>query len=230
MQRRDFVKAMMAASVSARAMLGQQPSTSPVAPSTLPPSATTAPGPLPWMRGLMEVKPLQINQITPDAVAETHTQFFSETQMSSLRRLCDVMMPSLHGRPGAKEAETPEFLDFLISVSSEERQQMYRSGLDRLESEAKSKFGTLFAQVNEAQAGEILKPWLRTWMTDHPPAEPFADFVNIVNGDIRTATINSQAWADATSKAGQRTPDQGLYWYPVEPDLRREGACQQKSS
>ncbi|WP_446742314.1 gluconate 2-dehydrogenase subunit 3 family protein [Silvibacterium acidisoli] len=230
MQRRDFVKAMMAASVSARAMLGQQPSTTPVAPSTLPPTATTAPGPLPWMRGLMEVKPLQVRQISPDAIAETQTQFFSETQMGSLRHLCSVMMPALNGQPGAKEAETPEFLDFLISVSPEDRQQLYRSGLDRLESEARKQFSKSFAEVSDAQAGEILKPWLRTWMSDHPPTEPFADFVNIANGDIRTATINSQAWADATKKAGHNTPDQGLYWYPVDPDLRREGACERKSS
>jgi len=33
--------------------------------------------------------------------------------------------------------------------------------------------------------------------------------------------MNSQAWSDAAHRAGQRPPDVDLYWYPVDPDLRR---------
>ena len=52
MRRRDFVKAIVAASATASTALGQQ-APSQVAPS-VPPPAPTAPGPVPWMRGLME--------------------------------------------------------------------------------------------------------------------------------------------------------------------------------
>jgi hypothetical protein len=55
-------------------------------------------------------------------------------------------------------------------------------------------------------------------MSDHPPSEPYAHFINVAHSDIRTATINSQAWSEATKP----TPDVGLYWFPVDPDLRME--------
>ena len=220
MRRRDFVKAMMAASVTAKTAVGQQAATS-VAPATLAPAAT-APGPLPWMRGLMEVKPLPIAAIVPDAVAQTNAHFFSGQQMATLGRLCEVLLPPMKGYPGAREAGTPEFLDFLIGVSPADRQEMYGSGLDRLEQEAKQRFGASFAGVNANQADQLLRPWLRTWMPDHPPTETYEHFINVAHGDIRTATINSQAWSDAANAAGKRSPDVGLFWFPIDPDLHRE--------
>jgi gluconate 2-dehydrogenase subunit 3-like protein len=222
MQRRDFVKAMMAASVTARAALGQK--TAPPAP--LPPAVPTAPGPVPWMRGLMGVKPLPMTPLVPDAVAETSSSFFSDQQMATLRHLSEILQPPYKGYPGAAEAGTPDFLDFLIGVSPSDRQQLYQSGLDRLEREAQERFNKSFANVDAAQADQLLRPWLRTWINEHPPTEPFADFINIAHTDIREATINSQAWSDAARRAGQQTPNVDLYWYPVDPDLNRENASQ----
>lgn len=218
MRRRDFVKAMMAASVSAKAMLGQQvPSAAPTAPAAAP----VAPLPVPWMRGLMEVKPLPTMPLVADAVAETDAHFFNEHQMATLRRLSEVLMPPLKGYPGALEAGAPEFLDFLIEVSPMDRQQMYQSGLDRLDAEAKQKFGVPFAKVSAAQADQLIRPWLKTWMNDHPPTEPHARFINLAHHDIRTATTNSQEWSQAVKAEGQKDPDLGLYWYPIDPDIHR---------
>jgi len=224
MRRRDFVKAMVAASASAKTMLGQQTPT-PVAPS-VPPAVPTAPGPVPWMRGLMEVKPLSIASIVPDAVAQTNAYFFNEQQLATLRRLSEILLPPLKGYPGAKEVGTPEFIDFLVGVSPKERQQMYQSGLDRLNAEAKQHFGVAFSVLEKSQADQLIRPWLRTWMTDHPPMEPYARFINIAHSDIRTATINSQAWSDAR----RRAPDMELYWFPVDPDIHREGPASVRRS
>jgi Gluconate 2-dehydrogenase subunit 3 len=221
MRRRDFVKAIVAASVTANTALGQQGVAPSVAPST-PPPTPTAPGPLPWMRGLMEAKPLSITPIVPDAVAHTQAHFFNDHQMATLRRLSEILMPPLKNYPGAADAGTPEFLDFLIGASPSDRQQMYQSGLDRLDAEAKQHFGSAFASLDKQQADQLLRPWLRTWMTDHPPSDPYAHFINIAHSDIRTATINSQPWSEVANAAGLRTPDKGLYWFPVDPDLRRE--------
>jgi hypothetical protein len=227
MRRRDFVKAMMAASVTAKTMLGQQAPTAvaPAAPPASPPAApSTAPGPVPWMRGLMEVKPLPMTPIVPDVVAQTNAHFFNDRQMATLRRLSEILLPPFQGYPGATDAGTPEFLDFLIGISPLDRQQMYLSGLDRLDAEAKQHFNISFVAVNSSQADQLLRPWLRTWITDHPPEEPYARFINIVHSDIRTATINSQAWNAAAAAIEQQAPEVGLYWFPVDPDIHREGA------
>jgi len=219
MQRRDFVKAMMAATVTARAAMGQE--TAPVKPPT---PATPAPGPVPWTRGLNAAKPLPMTPLVPDAIAEASTQYFTERQMATMHRLCEVLMPSSAGYPGAVEAGVPEFLDFLIGVSPEDRQVSYASGLDRLEAEAKHQFNLSFAAVQPAQADQLLRPWLRAWMHDHPPSDPYEHFINIAHSDIRTATINSQAWSEAASAKGRHAPDMELYWYPIDPDLHRDGA------
>jgi hypothetical protein len=176
------------------------------------------------MRGLQEVKPLPMLPLSADAIGGPVAQFFSAGQMATLRRLGEIFQPAHDGHPGSTEAGAPEFLDFLISVSPIERQRMYREGLDRLDKEAHSKFGVAFSAVTEAQADQLIRPWLRTWMTDHPPTEPYAQFINLAHLDIRTATANSQAAAETARKAGQQPPNVDLYWYPVVPDVLHEGA------
>lgn len=231
MQRRDFMKAIMAASVAANAApviaLGQPAPQSGQQPAnpTAPPNAPPAPAPVPWMRGLSEARPLPMTPLTPDAFAETIVQFFSPTQFATLRHLGEVMLPATKDYPGAVEAGAIEFLDFLIGVSPEDRQALYQSGLDRLESESKHHFGLSFSAVSAEQADQLLRPWMRTWMTDHPPTEPYEHFINIAHSDLRTATYNSQAWSDAAHKDGKQTPFTDLYWYPVDPDIHRDSAA-----
>ncbi len=220
MRRRDFVKTLMAASVSAASAVGQKPAI------PLPPTqkAVPAPGPVPWERGIMDVKPLPITPLTADVFAQTDTQFFNATETATLHRLCELFQPPGKHYPGAIEAGAPQFLDFLIGASPEDQQHIYQAGLDRLESGAQQKFSKPFANLNAEQADQIIRPGLRAWMNDHPPAEPFEYFLANVQVDIRTATNNSQAWADAARKAGEGTPNVDLYWHPVEPDLRREAS------
>jgi hypothetical protein len=177
------------------------------------------------MNGLMEVKPLELSTVVPDAVAQTNAHFFNQQQTLTLRRLCELLMPPLKGFPGALDTGTPEFLDFLIGVSPRQQKQMYQSGLDWLDAEARSKFTAPFAKVTDAQADAVIRPWLRAWMSDHPPTEPHARFINLAHHDIRTATVNSQAWSDATLAAGRDATGLDLYWYPVDPDLHRQAAA-----
>src|SRR5277367_5114588 len=178
MRRRDFVKAMMAASVSAKTVLGQQTATPP--PHAAPSLAPAAPGPLPWMRGLAEVKPLPVTPLVPDAKA-AEKRFFTDRQTATLHHLSDLMMPPSKNYPGALEAGAPEFLDFLIGVSPADRQQMYQSGLDRLESEAQNHIQKPFAALGAAEADQLIRPHLRAWLNDHPPSEPFARFINVAH-------------------------------------------------
>jgi Gluconate 2-dehydrogenase subunit 3 len=205
---------MLAASVAARAAIAQKPAA--------PAPAATAPGPVPWMRGLMEVKPLPMTPLVPDAVAQTNATFFSAPQMATLRHLAEILQPPYKGYPGAAQAGTPEFLDFLIGASPADRQLMYTSGLDRLDSEAHQHFQKSFAELDASQADRLIRPWLRAWMNEHPPTESYELFMNIVHNDVRAATINSQPWSEAARASGQQTPNVDLYWFPIDPDLHRE--------
>ena len=222
MRRRDFVKGILAASAAAKTLSAQQAAPVAQAAHTLPAQTPTAPGPVPWMRGLMEVKPLPLGTLIPDAVAQTNAHFFDETQTATLGRLCALLMPPLKGYPGAIEVDAPVFLDFLIGVSPAPRQQLYQSGLDWLEEQSKARYFLSFAKTNDVQADALVRPWLRTWMGETLPTEPHADFINNAHSDIRTATVNSQAWREVQHATEHYDSALDLYWYPVDPNLHGE--------
>jgi Gluconate 2-dehydrogenase subunit 3 len=205
MLRREFVRAVVAVGFAPRLLLSQQTN------SALPP-----PAPVPWTLGLNPKTPLPHTEVV-DGIAETKQRFFTPMQMATLVRLCDVLMPPIGNKPGAVQAETPLFLDFLIGGSPAARKRVYTGGLSWLETESQTRHHRAFAKLEDGQADTILKPWLRTWMSDHPPTEPHADFVNIAHEDIRTATVNSKAWSDVASAGA--SIEAGLYWYPIEPDV-----------
>jgi hypothetical protein len=226
---------MMAASVAAKGMLGQpaEAQQAAAASSTTATAAAqaampaVAPAPVPWMHGLMEAKPLPIGSLAPDAVAQTNANFFTDHQFATLQKFSELLVPPYNGYPGAIEAGTPKFLDFLIGVSPADRQRLYQSGLDRLNAEATQKFNAAFAELSAEQADQLIRPWLRAWMENNPPTEPYANFINVAHTDIREATQNSQAWTDAQQAKGQ-SPRVDLYWYPVDPDMHHDSSAPSK--
>jgi hypothetical protein len=204
MLRREFVRAIVSVLVTPKLLLSQQ---------TVKP-APPPPAPVPWTLGLNPRTPLPHTEVA-DEITETERRFFSTLQMATLIRVCDVLLPPIGGKPGALQAGTPLFLDFLIGSSPLARQNAYTGGLDWLESASQQRYKKPFASLDDVETGLLLKPWLRTWMSDHPPTETHANFVNIAHDDIRTATVNSKAWSNASSNGTTA----GLYWYPIEPDL-----------
>lgn len=210
MERRELLRAMAVLAITPKWLLAQQNSS----------AAPALPAPVPWTLGLNPRTPLPHTTVA-DAVANTVPSFFSATQMAALIKLADVMLPHTEKHPGALDAETPQFLDFLIGHSPAARDKLYIDGLNWLNSQAQLKHKTAFAQLNTPQVDAIVKPWLRPWMTDHPPTQTYADFVNIAHADIRTATINSQVWFETLSPTRQERSMQ-LYWSPIDPDVHAE--------
>ncbi len=188
MQRREFVYAIVSSCLAPRLLSGQQ------AQGPAPPP----PAPVPWTLGLNANTPLPQTDVGED-LAGTAPVNFSTVQMVTLTRLSGVLLPSIGNKPGALQAGTPSFLDFLIGSSPDSRRKLYTGGLDWLDASSRKEFGMGFAEISAGQADALVKPWMRTWMTDHPPTESHADFLNIAHADIRTATMNSKAWADATN-------------------------------
>jgi hypothetical protein len=210
--RRKFVLSLVPFSLAPKFLLSQQSGT----------PAPPPPAPVPWTLGLNPKTPVPTT-VAGDAIAEADLVFFTPLQMKTLTRLAAVLQPPVGVKPGALDAGTPQFLDFLIGSSSAARKKTYTGGLNWLEAESQRKNKLPFAQLTDEQADALLKPWLRTWMSDHPPTEPHADFVNIAISDIRTATVNSPAWYTAPTAKTEQTTQTGLYWAPIEPDMRGEG-------
>jgi hypothetical protein len=173
----------------------------------------------------MSRQPLSVPHLDVTAVdlaGQPAPRYFTTTQFSTLRKLGDLFVPPLKNNPGATEAQAPEFLDFLISASPDDRQKLYLLGLDSLEAQAIDKFQKSFSDLNAEQADAILRPLLvaRPWPQDLP-SDPLQNFIAQVHDDLRTATMNSREWAAASEKSGRlftrgfRTS--GYYWSPIDP-------------
>ena len=155
---------------------------------------------------------------SPDAAADAVARYFNTAQLAALRKLGEVLMPPSGGFPGAIDAGTTEFLDFLIGVSPAARQKLYKNGLDALNAHAAERFKKPFGEIDAAQADEILRPLLVTW-TFAPHPDPPTRFVSEVHSDIRTATMNSPEWSVAASTSARRGRGGavGVYWRPIDP-------------
>ncbi len=133
--------------------------------------------------------------------------FFTTAQLAALRRLSDIILPAIGGAPGARDAGAPEFLDFLVGQSPTPVKNLYRSGLDTLNT---SKFKHPFADLTPEQTEELLAPLREPW-TYEEPADPMARFLRHAKADILTATVNSREWAVYSGRSGN-----GSYWLAPE--------------
>ncbi len=163
----------------------------------------------------MEIPQLQTAAV--DLAGDPMPRFFTAEQYAALRKLGDLLQPAMGKTPGALDAKVPEFLDFLVSVSPPDRQQLYRSGLDALNAEATKHANKSFSDVSAADAASILAPLREPW-TYEPPSDPLAHFLREAKQDVYTATMNSREFnqAGAAAGGGRRFGARGLYWLPIE--------------
>lgn len=159
----------------------------------------------------------QLETAAVDLAGDPVPHFFTAGQYSALRKLSDLLQPAVNGTPGALDAKVPEFLDFLISVSPADRQQLYQGGLDALNAAATAHGSKSFADLGAADAASVMAPLREPW-TYEPPSDPLAHFLREAKHDVHTATANSREFnkAGAAAGGGRRFGAQGLYWLPIE--------------
>ncbi len=197
MKRRSFIQTLAVTPAAALPAFAESPNVAPA----IQQAATS-------------VEAVKLDTLPLDAVAEMAPRFFTAAQFAALSKLSDILLPPLNGMPGALEADAPAFLDFLISKSPAERQQIYRAGLDALNANAQRQFKKPFAELDTTQASSLLAPLREAW-TYVPPTDLFARFLREAKSDVRTATMNSRAYATAGA-AGRRGGGTGQYWYPLD--------------
>jgi hypothetical protein len=151
---------------------------------------------------------------TADAVATPRHKFFSPEQYQTLERLCDLLGPAYNGKPSAKQAEAPQFLDFLLSKSPSERQVLYAQGLNQLDIDARLQKGKAFAALTDGEAAGLLAPLKAAW-TWKAPSEPLARFLREAKADVMRATVNSKVYADAGA-GSRRATGVNTYWDVID--------------
>lgn len=219
MKRRKFVQSLLIAPAAPAAVAAGQ---------AVAPKATPQQQPVPQPNTPARQVPRQPPQVPKlevtavDLAGQAAPHYFTTAQFATLRKLSGILLPPLKNNPGALEAQAPEFLDFLISVSPGDRQTLYQSGLDSIENQSKDRFQKSFCDLDAQQTDSILRPLLvaRPWPEDLP-SDPLQSFVAQVHEDLRTATMNSRQWAEASAKSGHRFTrgfrGSGYYWAPIDP-------------
>jgi hypothetical protein len=157
----------------------------------------------------------KLDVTSTDAVGAPVSRFFSTTQLAALRRLSDIIMPSIAGAPGAIEAGAPEFLDFLVGQSPVPVRTLYRTGLESLNTRATAKYSKAFAALDNEQADVLLSPLREAW-TWKEPTDPFAVFLRHAKADVLTATMNSREWITASQRGRGGSGGNGTFWLPPE--------------
>jgi hypothetical protein len=158
---------------------------------------------------------VKISTTEPDSAALPTVRTFDSAQFSALRKLGEILMPAAQNAPGALEAGAPEFLDFLIGVSPPDRVTLYKTGLDRLNADAHSRYQRSFGEITAAEADPILAPLHAAW-SYRGPMDPFAKFLLAAKSDLLTATANSREYLMVVSERRHFAAGVGQYWYPVE--------------
>ncbi len=192
MLRRDFVRAVVAVSLAPKLLLSQQQA-----------ALSPPPAPVPWTLGLNPKTPLPLTDSGGRDRGDRGPLLYAaaDGRPSRVSAMCFCR------RSGTSPARCRPTHPASSTSSSAARRRPAQAAVHRRSGlagggVAEQIQAALRAARRSAQADALLKPWLRTWMTDHPPTEPHADFINIAHEDIRTATMNSKAWNDASLGGG----------------------------
>ena len=178
------------------------------------PAAAAAQAPAASASAAEEMAP--VTTALHDVAGATVPSYFDERQLATLTRLSELFMPEMDGKPGAIGAEVPQFLDFYVGQSPEQRRNVYSAGLDTLHSLSLTRFGKTFAELSDGEADQIVAEPLRVGWTPSLPADTLAAFLREAKADVRKATLGSLAYAEAPGAGRSRERTSSLYWYTVE--------------
>jgi len=128
-------------------------------------------------------------------------RFFSKAQFDALVKLADAILPAAGNRPSASQAGAPEFLDFLVSQSPANVQELYREGLEHLAS----------AGVGSSTLAPLEQPWSYAG-----PGDRFAQFLDRAKADIFQATVNSREWAESLGRGRRGSAPTGYFWRSLD--------------
>ncbi|MCX6612978.1 MAG: hypothetical protein NTW74_19280 [Acidobacteria bacterium] len=138
-----------------------------------------------------------------EAVSMGLPRFYSQPDFAAFAELGQALIPAFDGRPGAKEAEAAEFLDFLIGQSPADIQALYKQGLATYKVRRKAGL--------DAALKELGEPWSHAG-----PTTPYAKFLQAAKQAFYQATVNSRQWSEAMSGRSRSAAGVGSYWMPIE--------------
>jgi gluconate 2-dehydrogenase gamma chain len=84
-------------------------------------------------------------------------RFFTAEELATITIISDLVIPTDERSPGAKEAGVPEFIDLMVSESSDEIKAAWREGLKAIDEKSQRDCSTNFRSATPEQQIALLK-------------------------------------------------------------------------
>lgn len=84
-------------------------------------------------------------------------KFFTEEEMRTITEMSELIIPADDSSPGAKAANVSQYIDLIVSESTDVTKQAWRAGLAAINKMSRDRSGVAFAAATVAQQTELLK-------------------------------------------------------------------------
>jgi len=124
---------------------------------------------LPWLSpaGLQAFTRLQAAGAPPAPKA------LSAAQYDTVERLAEAIIPADERSPGAREARVADFVDLWLSEADDSVREAFTGGLQLIDAEARTRFDTAFAKLEDAQIEVVLTEASRNEPEPQTPLQAF---------------------------------------------------------
>ncbi|MGH9348515.1 MAG: gluconate 2-dehydrogenase subunit 3 family protein [Vicinamibacterales bacterium] len=117
--------------------------------------------------GLLAFGRIQATHVAPAPTV------LSAAQFATLEAFVEAIIPADERSPGAKEARVADYIDLLLSESSDQTALQWMGGLAALDEEASARFGAPFSQLDIVQADALLAVISANELAPQTPVEAF---------------------------------------------------------
>ncbi len=97
----------------------------------------------------------------------------SQTQHATVDAFAEAIIPADDHSPGARAARVVDYIDLLLSESSDEVKESWMTGLAALDEATQTRYSAPFVKLSPAQVEELLTDLSRNERDPQTPAEQF---------------------------------------------------------
>jgi len=105
--------------------------------------------------------------------AATGGKYFNSQEMETIATISDLIIPTDEHSPGARAAGVSDFIDLIVSESSNEVKALWREGLVEVDRMSELQFSAAFVQASQERQISLLKAISRNERTPNTIAERF---------------------------------------------------------
>lgn len=93
----------------------------------------------------------------PRSDGQGHGAFFNHNDAATIAAFTERLMPGAPGKPGARDAGVPNYIDLALAGAYADLQEFYRRGLAQLDDHCKKIYKASFAQLRAEQQDEVIR-------------------------------------------------------------------------